>query len=116
MSNAASELVLRIIPRDHPAAVKSMLRIKASELINDGTETGIVAQALALWLTKPHLGPSTLPALVSEVLKTNGQHIAPHTTGAPPMGRASAKAQGILDAGARLAARFDTPDQPGIEA
>ena len=67
-----AELVGRIIPREHPDAVKTALRIRASELINTGTERETVEAALHLWLTKPHLGPNTLPSLVSEVIKARG--------------------------------------------
>jgi hypothetical protein len=107
----ARSLVKAVIPNDYPADERGKLAHHAGRLLDEGTEPNLVEAALQLWLTKPHAGPALLPSLVSEVLKTSHP-----TNGAPAsMGRASAKAQGILDAGARLAARFDT-DQPGIEA
>lgn len=69
-----ADLVRAIIPAEHPDAVKTALRLRASELINRGTPTETVAAALRLWLTKPNLGPNTLPALVSEVIKTANGH------------------------------------------
>jgi hypothetical protein len=47
-----------------------MLRIKAGELVNSGTDPGIVAEALRLWATKTGIGPGLLPSLVSDVIKT----------------------------------------------
>lgn len=69
-ATSGAEIVRRIIPNEHPNAVKTMLRIRASELINTGTPTETVEAALKLWLTKPNLGPNVLPSLVSEVIKT----------------------------------------------
>lgn len=69
-----ADLVRAIIPAEHPDAVRTALRLRASELINRGTPTETVAAALRLWLTKPNLGPNTLPALVSEVIKTANGH------------------------------------------
>lgn len=68
-ATSGAELVRTIIPREHPDSVKSMLRIRASELLNTGTPPPDVAEALRLWLTKPSLGPNVLPSLVSEVIK-----------------------------------------------
>jgi hypothetical protein len=65
-----AELVQQIIPAEHPDSVRTMLRIKASALINGGTPPDVVADALRLWLTKPKLGPGVLPSLVSEVIKS----------------------------------------------
>jgi len=68
-ATSGADLVRRIIPSEHPAAVRTMLRIKATELVKAGTPPATVAAALRLWLTKPNLGPGTLPALVSEVIR-----------------------------------------------
>jgi len=112
----ARELVKRIIPTSHPADIRGKLAHQATRLLQDGVSPELVEAGLQLWLTKPHAGPALLPSLVSEVIKTN----TPQTTGPAPMGRASTKAQGYLDAGARLAARMRAAehhnDQPGIEA
>ncbi len=64
-----AELVRAIIPAEHPAAVRTMLRIRASELIRAGNSKTDVGAALELWLSKPHLGPNSLASLVSEVIK-----------------------------------------------
>lgn len=65
-----ADLVRAVIPREHPDAVKTALRQRATELINTGTPPDTVEAALRLWLTKPNVGPNILPALVSEVIKS----------------------------------------------
>jgi hypothetical protein len=70
-----AELVRELIPDEHPDAVRTLLRIRASELIRNGNTKADVAAGLQLWLTKPSLGPNALPSLVSEAIKlrtTNG--------------------------------------------
>lgn len=62
-------LVNELIPRSHPDAVRTQLRIRASELLRAGQPKADVAAALVLWLTKPSLGPNALPSLVSEAVK-----------------------------------------------
>lgn len=69
-----ADLVRELIPRDHPDAVRTALRIRASELIRAGTPKPDVAAALELWLTKPSLGPNALPSLVSEAVKLRNGH------------------------------------------
>lgn len=76
-----AELVRELIPREHPEAVRTMLRIRASELIRQGHSRADVAAALELWLTKPTLGPNALPSLLSEVLKARA---APAGADRPP--------------------------------
>lgn len=71
-ATSGADLVREIIPREHPAAIHTALRIHASTMINAGTSREIVRRALELWLTKPNLGPNALPSLVSEVIKTIG--------------------------------------------
>ncbi|QDP43692.1 hypothetical protein SEA_PHORBESPHLOWER_64 [Gordonia phage PhorbesPhlower] len=65
----AARLVRDIIPTEHPNAVRTALRLKASEMLRAGTEETDVADALQLWLTKPNVGPGILPSLVSDVIK-----------------------------------------------
>lgn len=65
-----AELVREIIPNDHPDAVRTLLRLRANELLRAGQRRADVAAALELWLTKPSLGPNALPSLLSEVIKT----------------------------------------------
>lgn len=64
-----AELVNELIPRSHPDAVRTMLRIRATELLRSHPRADVAA-ALELWLTKPSLGPNALPSLVSEVIKS----------------------------------------------
>lgn len=74
-----AQLVNELIPRTHPDAVRTQLRIRASELIRQGHPRTDVAAALELWLRKPSLGPNALPSLLSEAVK---QRDAPN--GQPP--------------------------------
>jgi hypothetical protein len=67
-----ADLVRSIIPRDHPNTTMTALRLQASELLNNGTEPDIVADALRLWCEKPGvgLGRTILSSMCSEVIKT----------------------------------------------
>ncbi|ATW60858.1 hypothetical protein SEA_GETALONG_91 [Gordonia phage Getalong] len=78
----AARLVRDHIPDEHPAAVKTALRIKASELIHSGTDPNDVGEALTRWVAKPGIGPGVLPALVSDVVKERSG-IAQHTRARP---------------------------------
>nr|WP_314143362.1 helix-turn-helix domain-containing protein [uncultured Rhodococcus sp.] len=89
------KLVRSTIPDTHPQAVRTDLAIRAGALTKSGTPAETVEAALRLWLTKPNLGPGTLPSLVSEVLKTQ----QPTSN----MGPASQKAAGWLAVGHNLA-------------
>lgn len=76
-----ADLVRRIVPSSFPGADRTMLRIKASALINEGIPTADVEAALRLWVDKPGIGPGLLPSLVSDVIKNrngpvNGQPTA----------------------------------------
>ena len=62
-------LVRRVIPNDHPHAVRTALAVHAGALLKQGQPESDVVSALALWLTKTNLGPGVLPSLVSEVIK-----------------------------------------------
>jgi hypothetical protein len=83
-----AELVRELIPDTHPAAVRTQLRIRASELIRQGHPRSDVAAALELWLTKPSLGPNALPSVLSEVVKARA---APN--GAKPTSKLRATAE-----------------------
>ncbi|PZT99469.1 MAG: hypothetical protein DI630_16765 [Gordonia sp. (in: high G+C Gram-positive bacteria)] len=48
----AARMVREIIPSDQPSAVKSALRIKASEMLVGGTDPEIVRAALHEWMTR----------------------------------------------------------------
>lgn len=80
-----ADLVREIVPKGHPPATLTALRLQASELLNSGTERADVADALRLWCDKPGVGNgrTILSSLVSEVLKTrtgvgNGTRAAPN--------------------------------------
>lgn len=78
VSVSASRLVATVIPDKFPTAVRTALRLKASELMTgDGIPADDVADALRRWLTKPDAGPGLLPNLVADVQReraatTNG--------------------------------------------
>jgi hypothetical protein len=99
----AAELVRAVIPSEHPPAVQTALRLRASELLHNGTPADDVTAALRLWLTKKHLGPNSLASLVSEVIKTRAD---PTVNGA-----ATTKALGYRQLGAELIAEIHG-DQP----
>lgn len=78
---SASRLVASLIPDRFPAAVRTALRLKASELMNRDQISGDdMADALRLWLSKPDAGPGLLPHLVAEAQRArtapaaNGRH------------------------------------------
>jgi hypothetical protein len=79
-ATSGADLVRAVIPREHPDAVKTLLRMRASELINSGTPRETVEAALQLWLAKPNVGPNVLPSLVSEVIKLRNGHTQPPAT------------------------------------
>ena len=82
------KLVRDTIPANHPQATKTALALEAGTLLKAGTPAADVSAALVLWLTKPNLGPRTLPSLVSEVIRTRdrppaaGAFTRPSTTDA----------------------------------
>lgn len=96
----AAELVRKVIPANHPAAVQTSLRMHASAMLKAGTPAGTVESALQLWLTKSGVGPSILPSLVSDVLKSQSpnQHANGMTAG-------EAKVAGWAQLGARQPAQ-----------
>lgn len=75
----AWKLVRSTVPAEHPQAVRTELALQASNLINAGTDAGLVADALGLWLTK-NVHPKTLPSLVSELINTRNR---PAANGSP---------------------------------
>lgn len=96
ISPTASRLVATVIPDSIPAAVRTMLRIRASELISgDGIDPDIVADALRRWLTKPDAGPGLLPALAADVIRAR----------AAPMGGKPHKLRSIAQLAAAERAR-----------
>jgi hypothetical protein len=67
---SASRLVATLIPSNIPAAVKTSLRLAASQLIvRDGIPSEIVAETLRRWVTTPGAGPGLLPHLCADVIR-----------------------------------------------
>lgn len=67
---SASRLVATLVPSGTPAAVKTGLRLAASQLmVGDGLPSEVVAEALRRWVTKPDAGPGLLPHIASTVLR-----------------------------------------------
>lgn len=73
----AARMVREIIPRNQPDAVKTGLRIKASEMLVAGTDPDIVRAALHEWMSRTDVGPGILPSLVSGLLKAQEPRAAP---------------------------------------
>lgn len=73
-----ADLVREIMPRGHPPATLTTLRLQASELLNTGTERAVVIGALRLWCSKPSvgLGRTILASLASEFIKSQSAPIA----------------------------------------
>lgn len=67
-----NRLVTQTIPDEHPAAIRTELRLQASALLKAGQPEDLVADALRLWTTK-NVHPKTLPALVSELINTRNR-------------------------------------------
>lgn len=63
-------LVRAKISLEHPPAVHTELSIQAAAMLKAGTAPETIEAALDLWLTKPNLGPKTLPSLVSEIIRS----------------------------------------------
>lgn len=63
------KLVREAVPAEHPQASRTALALEAGALLKAGTPTDDVTDALQIWLSKPHLGPRTLPTLVSDVIR-----------------------------------------------
>jgi len=69
----AYRLVDSAIGREHPHAVRTALAMEVGTLLLSGTDKDLVFSALTLWLTKPHLGPRSLPNLVSEAIRVRNR-------------------------------------------
>jgi hypothetical protein len=79
---SASRLVATLIPDTFPAAVRTALRLKVSELINrDHINADDIADALRKWLTKPDAGPGLLPNFVADIQRARA---APAANGRRP--------------------------------
>lgn len=67
---SASRLVSVLIPDTIPAAVRTGLRISASELMNrDGLDSDAVAESLRRWLTRSGAGVGLLPHIAADVIR-----------------------------------------------
>ena len=67
-----ADLVRAIVPKGHPSATLTALRLPASELLKTGADADVVAEALRLWCDKPSIGNgrTILASLCSEVIKS----------------------------------------------
>jgi hypothetical protein len=104
---SASRLVATLIPSRTPAAVKTALRLSASQLIvGDGLPPEVVAEALRRWQTKPDAGPGLLPHIASTVLREG--------TAPPPKSKQRDWAE--LAREAREAEQLQQPSRKAIES
>lgn len=79
---SASRLVATLIPDTIPAAVRTGLRIRASELMRgDGLDSDTVAETLRRWLVKPGAGVGLLASIASDVVR---ERAAPASNGRAP--------------------------------
>lgn len=80
---SASRLVSALVPDTIPAAVRTGLRIQASQLMNgDGTDAEVVAESLRRWLTKTGAGVGLLPHIASEVVRERASPATVHNLSA----------------------------------
>jgi len=75
----ASRLVATLIGDTISHADRTILRIKASEALNQGRTDDDIADCLRIWLTKPELGPHALLCCLTEVDKRKLPHNLPPT-------------------------------------
>ena len=74
---SASRLVAALIPDTIPAAVRTGLRLRASELMNrDGLSSDDTAETLRRWLAKPGAGVGLLPSLAADVIRERAAPVA----------------------------------------
>ncbi|QFG10299.1 hypothetical protein J4U00_gp071 [Mycobacterium phage DyoEdafos] len=64
----AGNLVRKVVPEAHPAAIRKQLAAQSAKLLAEGIDSEIVERALNLWLSKS-LPVSFLPNLTSEAMK-----------------------------------------------
>lgn len=95
-------LVRRVIPDAHPQSVRTALAMHCGSMLKKGQPEQDVIDALALWLTKPNLGPGVLPSLVSEVIKSRTA-ASSFGSGTAGIGKATEKARGWHQIGQQLA-------------
>ncbi|MCX8559799.1 hypothetical protein OS122_02650 [Mycolicibacterium mucogenicum] len=67
-----ADLVRTVVPKGHPPATLTSLRIQTSELLRQGAEPDVVRAALQLWCDKPGvgIGRTILSSLYSEAMKS----------------------------------------------
>lgn len=67
---SASRLVATLIPSNIPAAVKTALRLSASQLmVGDRMPAEVVAESLRRWAAKPGSGTGLLPHIAADVVR-----------------------------------------------
>lgn len=80
---SASRLVSVLIPDTFPAAVRTGLRLQASQLMNgDQADSDVVAEALRRWLTKPGAGVGLLPHLAADIIRERSAPATVHNLSA----------------------------------
>lgn len=105
--HSAARLVSTLVPANTPAAVKTALRLAASQLIvGDGMAPEIVAEALRRWTARPDAGPGLLPHIASTVLREG--------TAPAPQSKARTVAEWALEARQREQAQ--QPSRKAIES
>lgn len=111
----AADLVRAIVPKGHPPATLTSLRLQASELLKTGTDSDVVADALRLWCDKPGVGNgrTILASLCSEVIKSRAAPNA-STSGKPHKLRALADLAAEVRAAEVL--EMETANRKAIQA
>lgn len=75
---SASRLVATLIPDVIPAAVRTGLRLQASQLLTgDHMDPDVVTEALRRWLNKPGAGVGLLPSLAADVIRERTPRASP---------------------------------------
>lgn len=103
-----ADLVREIVPKGHPAATLTALRLQASELLHNGTDTDTVRAALRLWCDKPGvgIGRTILASLASEAIKSRS---SPRDGTVTAFDRKTAHNASVFDALANIP---NTPELP----
>lgn len=103
----ASRLVATLVPMAIPAAVKTKLRLEASQLmVGDGMSSEIVAEALRRWVTKPDAGTGLLAHIAATVLRE----------GSAPASKSKQRAWAEITAELREDEQHQQPSRKAIES
>ena len=99
VATRGADLVRANVPKGHPGATLTSLRLQASELLNTGTDPEIVAAGLRLWSDKPSvgIGRTILSSMCSEVIKSRAAPKRRSTTDDRVMATQSLKAKYLAE-------------------